>query len=343
MREAEPLRLPVHCDALAGVLAWDPAGERLAVFGRQGLVVVHVRDSKALVLGEPRESVRSMAWSPDGSALAVAYDRDLQRLLRAADGAEIWRASIGQAAVDPVTWSPDGRQIAFVDDEVVVCDAGSGATLWRRGEKRARRVAGVDALFDVNRVRVVERARFEEDPIEPGEVRWSPDARLLAVSWEGMFRVLGARDGEVKAEGTGAGGALFWTSWGEALFEEGESRLARCASHIVDPWARTVTFSRDGRFVAAEGKDHRLWVQDENGVRALDGHPRTIEAMAWSVNGELATACRDGVVRRLPRADGDLEPWAHFDELRRGLAWSPDGTRLAVCCADAVFVLSATA
>jgi len=341
MRDANPLRLPVHYDARAGVLpAWDPTGTRLALVAREGLVVLHVRGPEVRVLGGPRSCPRSIAWSPDGDTLAVAYDdRDFQRLLRVSDGVELWQSSIGETAVDDVIWSPDGQQLVYVGNEVVVCAAGTGATLWRRGEKRTRHVAGVDLRRDGHQIHVVEHVRIEEDRICPDEAQWSPDAELLVARWEEAFRVLGARDGCVKAEGTVSGGVLRFTSWGEVMFEDGKNRLGKCASHIVDRWARTLTFSLDGRFAAAEGERHCLWVQDENGVRSLDGHPRTIKAMAWSVNGVLATACRDGVVRRLLRSDGDLEPWARIDAEYGGLTWSPDGAHLAVCCADAVFVL----
>jgi WD40 repeat protein len=338
------LRLPVHYDALGGALpAWDPVGERLAVPTRGGLVVVHLREPEPLVLGGWRERARSMAWSPGGDTLAVAYDeRDLQRLLRVVDCAEIWRSSIGETAVDDLTWSPDGRQVGFVGEEVVVCSAETGATLWRRGEKRTRYVAGVDARREGDRIHVVEHVRSEEDRIFPGDAQWSPDAGLLAARWGDAFRVLGARDGEVKAEGTISEGVLRWTSWGEALFEDGKNRLGKCVSRIADRWSRTTTFSRDGRFVAAEGEDHRLWIQDEHGVRAIDGHPRTIKAMAWSANGVLATACRDGMVRMLSRSDGDLEAWARLDVEYGALVWSPDGAHLAACCEGSVVVLPAT-
>lgn len=341
MREPDILRFPMAYDRHAFVqLAWDPTGTRLAVAARDKLLAVHLRGGEVLVLGEPRKDVRSMAWSPDGDSLAVAYeDRDLQQLLRTADGVELWRSSIGETAIDDVVWSPDGRLLAHVGDALVVCAAETGAVRWRREEKRTRHVPGIETRLAGAQVRVIERVRLEEDLIPCCEARWSPDGRLLMARWESGFRVLGARDGELKAGGDATRGALRWSSWGDALFQEGDNRLGECALHIVDPLARSVTFSPDGRLVAAEGNNHRLWIQDPNGVRAVTGHPRTITAMAWSARGTLATACRDGLVRRLSHSGGELETWARLDVMDGGLVWSPDGRHLAAACAESLVVL----
>lgn len=320
---------------------WDPAGKRLAVVVGESIGVLHLGDSALRVLDRPREEARAIAWSPDGAALVItAEDRDEQRLVRVPDGAELWRTSIGEALVDEVVWSPDGRRIAYVGDELIVCDAGTGAVLWRRREPRVRTLAGVSVTGDVGRPRFAEHVHFEEELLAPGEAHWSPDSGLLAVRWESLFRVLDARDGAVRAEGPVAGGVLRWNAGGVPLFTDGARRLAAFTSRIGDRWARTLTFSRDGRFVAAEGDNHRLWVQDEHGVRSLNGHPRTITAMAWSKDGVLATACRDRVVRRWSFAN-ELEAWANLAVQDGGLFWSPDGAHLAVCCADSIVILSA--
>lgn len=343
--EADPPRSPGHRYApLAGPrqACWDPSGERLAVLVRDGIAVLAVGDPEVRLLRGSHADARAIAWSRDGAALAIACEeRDVQRLVRVADGAELWRASIGVTAVDEVLWSPDGRHIAFVDDELVVCAAGTGAALWRRSESRTRSVAGVAVRGDVERPRLVEHVRFERDLVTPDEALWSPDAELLAVRWGDIFRVFTASDGAVKTEGAVVGGVLRWGAGGQAVLTDGAHRLAHHTSRIVDRRARTLCFSRDGRRLAAEGDNHRLWVQDEHGVQALDGHPRTIKAIAWSASGALATACRDGLVRRWSPGDPSLQVWARLTVEDGGLSWSPDGAHLAACCADSVVLVSA--
>jgi WD40 repeat protein len=331
-----------HSLAGPSLIAWDPSGARIAVIVREGVAVVRVGSSEVQMLSGPRREVSSLAWSPDGETV-VAHDNFDLRRVRVSDDAELWRAAIGQISVDDVLWSPDGRKIACPGDDLVVCDADTGATLWRRTEQKCQTVVSVQVRFvDDGRDRIGEQVGFADQSVCLDEARWSPDGTLVAACWDGVFRVLDGRDGAVKAEGSVKGGVMRWGPWGEAVFIDGELRLALCTARIEDRWVQFVPvfFSDDGRFVAAEGDRHCLWIQDEHGPRALVGHPRTITDMAWSSTGELATACRDGVIRHVSRRDGHIEEWSRLDEAYVSLAWSPDGTHLAVGCRDALVILS---
>lgn len=327
--------------ALAGLTAvvWDPAGTRVAAIVREGVAVIAVDSPEVLLVTGPRCEARSLVWSPDGASVVIAYDDlDLLRRVRP-DGAELWRAAIGERSIDELVWSPDGRSIACSGDALVVCDADTGAVGWSRGGLRRRMAAGMELRVEEDGTsRVVERVRFSDERACLEQVRWSPDATRVAARWDGTFQVLDAHDGAVRAEGpVAAGGVLRWGPWGEPLWAEGALRLALCRAQIEDRRARSFTFSDDGRIVAAEGDRHHLWVQDERGARALVGHPRTITALAWSARGELATACRDGEVRRV--SEGRLEPWSRLDAAVGGLVWSPGGAHLAVRCRDELVIL----
>lgn len=323
-------------DALS---SWDPTSARLAVGVRGGFVAVDIHDPVPKVIGEPNVPSRTLAWSPDGQTVVVAYDeRDLQCLYSAINGEKHWQIAIGETAIDQVEWSPDGRLIAFVGDAIVVCHAQTGAIAWQRSETRRRDSNSVVIVRRDEKMAVVERGDVHEELIYPTDVSFSPDSRFVAACWGTSFRVLESATGEVVAEGVHQASALRWGSWGKPLFVDGEVRLGGTISQIVDRWARTFTFSSDGHFIAAEGDKHCLWIEDEHGPRALVGHPRTIEAMAWSSRGMLATACRDRRVRGLSRIDAELEIIGVVDDSCRGLAFSPDGLGLVIHTGKSVFL-----
>jgi WD40 repeat protein len=331
-----PFVLDVHSDAAP---AWDPTSARLAVATREGLCLVPARQPGGLVVLSPPELLRSMSWSPSGELLVCAADGvDRLRAHRALDGAEVWRCSVGDVGIDELVWSPDGRHLACVGEAIVVCDGGTGAPRWRHARTHLRTSVTIDGR------RGSEQARFVEVTDFPGEVSWSFDSTLLAVRWPGAWRVLAAADGTTVAEGTlpglpaSGGDRVLWTSHGDGLFEAGSHRLGHCVL-LGDRWARSFTFSSDGRWAAAEGDAHRLIVAEGEVTRVLQGHPRTITAMGWSTDGVLATGCRDGVVRRLAMPQGNIEPWSELPARQDSLCWSPDGGLLAACCGDAVFVL----
>lgn len=332
-----PVPLGVHGAARP---VWDPTGTRLAVIPETGLAIIDVRAESVRALGDGRRAVRSMAWSPDGYGIAVAHeDRDVQQLLRANDGVELWRSAVGETAIDDVVWSPDGQRIAYVGDALVVCAAESGDVLWRRESRRNLPVPGVSMRRDGERVRVVEHVTAQEELIPCSDARWSSDGALIQGRWGEVRCVLAARDGEPTPEDQEIRDVL-WAGAGGALSRGGADRISGERLRTADRQVGSVALSPDGRFAAAEGSEHRLWVEDANGVRALRGHPRTITALAWSRTGVLATACRDGGVRRLRRVAGEVEEWVRLDDVQPdGLAWSPDGSFLAVCCAGEVVIL----
>ena len=96
----------------------------------------HNRDgSGALVLTPPGSNEFDIAWSPNGSAIAFACDRDGNNEIYLAnwDGSHAVRLTNDTASQTQPTWSPDGTRIAFTtgtgpDQDVWVMNAdGSGA------------------------------------------------------------------------------------------------------------------------------------------------------------------------------------------------------------------------
>jgi WD40 repeat protein/mono/diheme cytochrome c family protein len=114
-------------------LAYSPDGRHIAVAGYHE-VLVHQADGSGIVarLVGLSERIQKLAWSPDGSKLAVsggspARQGELQVWDVAKKKLELSK-SITFDTVYGVSWSPDGKQLAFgcADNAVRAIDAASG-------------------------------------------------------------------------------------------------------------------------------------------------------------------------------------------------------------------------
>ena len=115
-RNGERRQVTTNADRVQmGSLAWSPDGTSLAFFSRDGrLRVVPAQGGASRVLADVAGSLRmlGLGWSPDGRWLAYASGGSLWRIL--ADGGTPQRIETGlDARIEKITWSPDGKDIAF--------------------------------------------------------------------------------------------------------------------------------------------------------------------------------------------------------------------------------------
>src|SRR5215213_1787843 len=108
--------------------------------------------------------------------------------------------------------------------------------------------------------------------------------------------------------------------------------LLTLTGHQFDIWA--IAFSPDARHLASGGSTDgnvRIWDLSTGESLTLEGHTAAIEALAFHPNGEwLATASDDFTMKIWDTATGELlRDVADFQDVVDGVAFSPDGTRLA--------------
>jgi dipeptidyl aminopeptidase/acylaminoacyl peptidase len=256
------------------------------------------------------EAVTRIAWSRDGSMLAVpSRDRTIS-ILDGASGEERTQLRGSAEAVLSVSWSPDGSRLASgaYDNRVLVWDVRAGAVLHAL-EGHAREV---------------------------NSVAWSPSGDVLASSAEdGKVILWNARDDFRGHSVIANAGALHcaWSPDGRTLAVASEDGCVRVWDARTGNLMRTfgagtepvvmVAWHPDGVRVASASKDRtvRVWSVASNAiVRTLSGHTGQVIAVAVSADGALlASKARDDTVL-LWRTD-TWRPVAFIDEAVAASGW----------------------
>jgi small GTP-binding protein len=234
--------------------------------------------------------VTKMAWSPDGSLLAVPTQNGEVELWNALKGdlVDTIRA-VANSWATCVSWSPDGRLLAV----------GSGdnhTRIWSlAGKKRLKRVNGTALRLVGN---LVAWPQDSELIVTASEFvcfvwsyeRWRVVAELgfsekivdVAVSKSG-YLAIATRDGGIHVTKPSGAGAI------------------EIESYSKQPRVRTLCWSPDGRLLAAGSSHGALAVFDPGnkfGRVELEGHTRYIRAISFSADGRLLVSkCDDSTVR----------------------------------------------
>ncbi len=328
---------------------WLPDRRRQLLAGAAG---VDLRDRQGRSIRRyATGSVSDAALSPDGRTLLTATS---------GGGAQLWRADTASGIPEPegaalstngrgyahVDFAPTGGLFAVIDDGVSgrgleIRDMSSPATLgpavpgplWSLGWSPDGRHVAVGA--EDGSVHVVTPATDSEAVLRglTGRVRslrWSPDGRLLAgASDDGSIRVWdvarGLQHGAPLSVGPGSSALdVDWSPDGRSL---------------VGVFGRQVSLSR---YAGSEIDDLRIWeiARPRTDPEVPTTPTGPIRVAQWSPDGRyLACADPAGILSVWSAEGGSLQRLSRTDrtiaELSR-LAWSPDGSTIAVAADDGI-------
>lgn len=321
-----------HADAIWGI-DWSADGQRLVTASYDRTIKVwNARDSRddRTLLVRNANPIKSIAWSPDDSRIAVASELESVSLFDA-DGNLVQELDAGYGArLQTVSWSPDGTRLASGgwDEKSVIWDS-------RTGEKVTEFDHSTSTLEKIT-PNVVHR------------VVWSPDGRRVAsCGHQSMIVVWDPGSGQpihnfaakrtiiysidwhptrsnTLAASTSVRGAWIWAvGEKEPVIVETGNAQARCIRWSPD--GRQFAICRDNGIVTIHSSE-----SNEVTV-SLKDHLGQVFAVDWHPNGQrLATASEDGTVRIWDAASGtQTMSFDTFSGPVEAVAWSRNGHCLA--------------
>jgi WD40 repeat protein len=282
--------------------------------------------------GEDPIEVRALAWSPDGTKIAVGagpYRCDLEdadysiRILDAQTGEVIDRWNSGHCTVTWVQWSGDGSKLLVTRSDGI---AEIRNVASERIEVRSPRYSQPERVIDVwspDGTRVANlsigtpnlfiwdaltaETLTEMDSYGTLTIDWSPDSTRLVVGGS-QARILDANSGQTMMTFSGNPSAV-----------------------------GTVDWSPDGTRIAGggggSGDDSSIHIWNASTgdlIQTMRGHSANVNRVVWSPDGnELASASSDGTVRIWDAQTGqELDRFTASGAVYT-VDWSPDGSRVA--------------
>jgi WD40 repeat protein len=333
----ESYRLAGHSEWLSVV--FSPDGTRLASIGKDGTVIVWDTTTSQEIYHFQRGGdgfLKCVTFSPDGKWLASSNQDPIVKIWDMTTGKEAFTLTVSSAGVLSVAFSPDGTRLAMTGQTVV--------HIWDLTTNKEKRIlkGHIGSTYSV---------------------AFSPDgSRLATAGQDGTVRIWDATFSEEAPFVTG-----YKTTTISVAFSPDRQRIASAGRNrtTVEVWDATtgqllhtlrghtqmvckVTFSPDGRRLASASEDKTVRVWDTTTgqqMRTFTEHTSEVASVAFDPAGErIASATghwtgkdKPGEVRIWSASTGQTTLILKAHDLGipwQGVAFSPDGTRLATASYD---------
>lgn len=251
------------------------------------------------ITGGSASVVSSIAWAPDGAAIARANNR--QRLVEILDSqsGELVRAlSAGAHDIASVSWSPDGTLVAATTE-------GGPVHLWDVASDSNEPLATLsDHSGSVNALAWTPEDKSLITAGDDGKIEiWEPRSGARTKSLQGypapITCLAFSRDGRILAAGSDNGMIRLWDAKGGWT-----SRLLRSEPNYTEAGQSDFTavcWSPDGTFLASGDSVGKIRLWDTKSRRpshSFVADCKSISSLAWSPDGRvLLCGGADGTVR----------------------------------------------
>ncbi|CAE6424681.1 unnamed protein product [Rhizoctonia solani] len=281
------------------------------------------REGAALATWDIGSWVNSVAYSPDGTRVAVACWNKTVRILNAQDGTLLFDPLQGHAGtVRSIAFSPDGKHVGSSDDTIRVWNAHAGALAADPFKGHTATVRSVSYSPDGKRI----ISGSDDHSI----CIWdASDGTLLHGPLTGhtsfVFSVAFSSDGTLIASASTDKTVRLWNA------HDGSPAASPFEGHTNG--VSSVAFTPDGtRLVSGSwDKTIRVWNTSDGSLTThpFEGHTSDVNSVAVSSDGtRVASGSNDGTVRVWNIEDGTLivAPLIGHTDSVQSVAFSPDGT-----------------
>jgi serine/threonine protein kinase len=287
---------PLHNDTVYA-LAWH--GERIASGGADQTVQIWdaTTGNNPHVYRNHKDTINSVAWSPDGTRVASASD----------DGTvQVWDASAatplltykghmqgGNNNVYAVAWSPDGAHLASgaSDGTIQVWDASTGRTIVTyKGHISNGSTSTIYSVFwspDGTRI----ASGGDDNTAQIWDALTGKHAYIYKGHQNTVYSVAWSPDGTRLASGSADQTVQVWDP-------EAKGQPLTYSGHIDT--VTSVSWSSNGQYLASASKDKtvRVWsVTDATHLYIYKRHSAAVEVVAWGDSHRLASGSDDKTVQ----------------------------------------------
>src|SRR5262245_53834264 len=276
---------------------------------------------------DPRDYVRSVAFSNDGRLLALGFLHGSLQVLEVGSGVKLYSHAAHYASVTSVAFGPNNLWLASGsrDNTIKLWEADTGQELQvlqgHKGEVSAVAFSpdgqwlvssSHDRTIKIWRVVTGREAQtFEGHTMQVTAAAFTPDGRaIVSASWDKTIKLWNVYSGLTTRTLTG--------------HTKGVSSLAVSPS----PGA-------NGRWLSSGGEDAMVKLWDlETGLeaRTFNGHRNSVTSVAFSPNGELlASGCLGRVALLWKLSTGEVIKRLRYENISyNSVAFSPQGQWLAL-------------
>ena len=343
--QREVVQLPGH-DLFVTAVAFSPDGKSLASVGTTDCVrhwdtesgkalnpLWNAEQRSALSrLTTPSGVYKSLAFSPDGKAVALTLGDAVIRVVDSESAVPRLTITGHSRLITVIKWSPDGKRIASLSDDktVRIWDSATGTELMCfHGYSSGAHVVAWSPDAQSLAVGGDRALRLWSRKLDQSPVSFGPRTSLTELGWSDDGKQLVSHDDSRSAQywDTSSGTELAQSAVG--TFHDYEAR-ARSGFDGHDRSPDSKTFAT----VDAYGKSVVLWDSVTNQTRlTLAGGEQSVNSVAWSTDSRLiAAGSDDGAVRIWDAHSGKKiqQLDAHFPRLNgTALDWSNNGTLVA--------------